>query len=131
MQLQLEEEQKAVVAAVRRFVQHEIVPLEMELDPDASEFPAEDYARLVLMTKAMGLFNLDLPEEFGGPGLTTVMRCLIAIELSQHPPVSTVPPIKHLVTPARFRSWPRFRLRTNGSATCFPQCVESFAPALA
>ena len=84
MQLQLEEEQKAVVAAVRRFVQHEIVPLEMELDPDASELPAEDYARLVLMTKAMGLFNLDLPEEFGGPGLTTVMRCLIAIELSQH-----------------------------------------------
>jgi acyl-CoA dehydrogenase len=41
------EEQKAIVAQVRRFVREEIVPLEEKLDPDASELPPEDHARLV------------------------------------------------------------------------------------
>ena len=53
---------------VRRFVREEIVPLEDKLDPDASELPPEDRDRLVAKVKAMGLYGLDIPAEFGGPG---------------------------------------------------------------
>lgn len=84
MDLTLDDEQKAIVAGVRRFVQEEIIPLEHSLDPDASELPAADYERLIKKTKAMGLFNLELPEEFGGPGLSTVTHCLVAMEMAQH-----------------------------------------------
>ena len=48
MNLEPTEEQKAIVAQVRRFVREEIVPLEAKLDPDASELPPEDHARLSL-----------------------------------------------------------------------------------
>lgn len=46
MNLEPTEEQRQIVATVRRFVREEIVPLEAKLDPDASELPPEDFARL-------------------------------------------------------------------------------------
>lgn len=84
MDLELTDEQRVIIENVRRFVEEKIVPLELDLDPDASELPKEDHDRLVGLTRQMGLYNLELPEEFGGPGLDTVTRCLIAIEASQH-----------------------------------------------
>ena len=84
MDLALSEEQKMIVEMVRQFVREEIVPLEEHLDPDADELPAEDYNRLVAQTKAMGLYGLDTPPEFGGPDIDLVTRCLIAMECSQH-----------------------------------------------
>jgi len=84
MDLALSEEQKMIVEMVRQFVREEIVPLEEHLDPDADELPPEDYDRLVAQTKAMGLYGLDTPPEFGGPDIDLVTRCLIAIECSQH-----------------------------------------------
>ena len=78
------EEQKAIVAQVRRFVREEIVPLEEKLDPDASELPEEDRQRLVAKVKAMGLYGLDIPAEYGGPGIDMTTRVLLAIEMGQH-----------------------------------------------
>ncbi len=69
---------------VRRFVREEIVPLELDLDPDADSLKAEDRTRLVEKTKAMGLYGLDIPPEYGGPELDLVTRTLMAIEMSQH-----------------------------------------------
>ena len=84
MNLEPSEEQKAIVAQVRRFVREEIVPLEDNLDPDASELPAEDHARLVAKVKAMGLYGLDIPAEYGGAGVDLVTRTLMAVEMAQH-----------------------------------------------
>ena len=84
MNLEPTEEQRAIVAQVRRFVREEIVPLEDKLDPDASELPREDHARLVAKVKAMGLYGLDIPAEFGGPGIDMTTRVLLAIEMGQH-----------------------------------------------
>lgn len=84
MDLQLNDEQKLIVAMVRRLVRDEIVPLEMNLDPDADALLPQDKERLVGIVKEMGLFGLDIPEEFGGPGLDMVTRTLIALEISQH-----------------------------------------------
>jgi acyl-CoA dehydrogenase len=77
-------EQQMLVDTVRRFVHEEIVPAEAKLDPDASELLPEDHARLVEKTKAMGLYGIDIPKEFGGPDIDIVTRTLLAIEMSQH-----------------------------------------------
>jgi alkylation response protein AidB-like acyl-CoA dehydrogenase len=84
MDFMLSAEQDLIVAMVRRFVREEIVPLELNLDPDADELPAADYTRLVERVKAMGLYGLDIPPQYGGPEIDLVTRTLIAMETSQH-----------------------------------------------
>jgi acyl-CoA dehydrogenase len=84
MRFQLTQEQELIVGMVRKFVLQEIVPLEIKLDPDADELPAEDQDRLTAIVKDMGLYGLDIPPEYGGPELDMVTRTLIAIEMSQH-----------------------------------------------
>src|SRR6185295_13203132 len=77
-------EQQMLIDQVRRYVREEIIPLEAKLDPDASELAPEDHARLVEKTKAMGLYGIDIPTQFGGPEIDIVTRTLLAIEMSQH-----------------------------------------------
>ncbi|MCP5028424.1 MAG: cyclohexanecarboxyl-CoA dehydrogenase [Actinomycetia bacterium] len=84
MDLTLTETQELIVATTRRFVQDEIVPLEADLDPDAGALHPDDQARLVDKTREMGFYGLDIPEEFGGPGIDVTTRALMAIEMSQH-----------------------------------------------
>jgi acyl-CoA dehydrogenase len=84
MNLNLTAEQELIVAMVRRFVREEIVPLELNLDPDADELPPADAARLVAKVKEMGLYGLDIPPQYGGPEIDLTTRTLIAMEMSQH-----------------------------------------------
>ena len=84
MDYTLSSEQQMIVDTVRRFVQTEIVPLEADLDPDAGALSPDDQLRLVEKTKEMGFYGLDIPAEFGGPGLDVTTRALMAIEMSQH-----------------------------------------------
>src|SRR5215468_6589064 len=84
MQLEPTEEQRQILATVRRFVREEIVPLEAKLDPDASELTKEDFDRLTSKVRAMGFWGLDIPAEYGGAGVDLVTRTLMAVEMSQH-----------------------------------------------
>jgi len=84
MDLNLTEEQELIVGMVRRFVREEVLPLELDLDPDADELEPVDRDRLVEKTRGMGLYGLDIPPEYGGPDIDLVTRTLIAIEMSQH-----------------------------------------------
>jgi len=84
MDFTLSDEQQMIVDTTRRFVENEIAPLELELDPDAGALAPADFERLVAMTKDMGFYGLDIPEAYGGPGLDTTTRALMAIEMSKH-----------------------------------------------
>ncbi|MEM8977541.1 MAG: acyl-CoA dehydrogenase family protein, partial [Pseudomonadota bacterium] len=84
MDLQPNEQQQLIVDQIRRFVREEIVPLEETLDPDASELPPEEFERLRNKVREMGFYGLDIPAEYGGPGIDLVTRTLIAIEMAQH-----------------------------------------------
>ena len=84
MDLSLTQEQEMIIGLVRRFVREEILPLELELDPDADALDAADRDRLISKTKEMGLYGLDIPPEYGGPDIDLVTRTLIAVEMSQH-----------------------------------------------
>jgi acyl-CoA dehydrogenase len=76
--------QRDLCERVRTFVVERILPIEEGLDPDESEVDADTLAGLVEETKAMGLYNYDVPAEHGGPGLDTVTMTLLAMEMSQH-----------------------------------------------
>ena len=78
------DEQRLIIETTRRFVREEIWPLEADLDPDASELDPDDHTRLVAKTTEMGFYGLDIPEEYGGPGVDIITRTLMAIEMSQH-----------------------------------------------
>lgn len=84
MDLELSDEQKLIVDTVRKFVRNEIVPLEADLDPDASELDPADHERLVARVKQMGFYGLDIPVAYGGPDVDIVTRTLMAIEMAQH-----------------------------------------------
>jgi alkylation response protein AidB-like acyl-CoA dehydrogenase len=84
MDLEPTPEQRQIVASVRRFVREEIVPLEANLDPDASELPRADFVRLSEKVRAMGFWGLDIPAEYGGAGVDLVTRTLMAVEMAQH-----------------------------------------------
>jgi acyl-CoA dehydrogenase len=84
MNLDPTDEQRQIVATVRRFVREEIVPLEAKLDPDASELPVADFQRLTAKVREMGFWGLDIPAEYGGAGVDLVTRVLMAVEMSQH-----------------------------------------------
>ncbi len=84
MKLEMTQEQTLITGMVRKFVREEIVPLELNLDPDADELAPADRDRLVEKTREMGLYGLGIPAEYGGPDIDLMTSTLIAIEMSQH-----------------------------------------------
>jgi acyl-CoA dehydrogenase len=80
----LSDELKMLQTTVRRFVKNELIPVERGLDPDATEFPAADIARLREKTRAMGMFQPSAPEEYGGAGLDFFSNTLFMEEVSKH-----------------------------------------------
>lgn len=84
MDLMPTEEQELILNVIARYVREEIEPLEASLDPDASDLEPEDRTRLVAKVHEMGLYGLDIPEEFGGPGIDIITRTLMAIEMAKH-----------------------------------------------
>jgi butyryl-CoA dehydrogenase len=74
----LTEEQRAIVQAVREFVEQEVYPVAEELE-HRDEFPD----KIVDQMKEMGLFGLTVPEEYGGAGADLMTYALVVAELSR------------------------------------------------
>ena len=80
MDFNLPEELQMLKDTVRKFVDKELIPVEMhtienmELKPDIRE-------RLEKKTKEMGLWMFDVPEEYGGGGLGSLAQVLVWEEL--------------------------------------------------
>ena len=74
----LTDEQQDIIDTVAEFVDREVVPIASELE-HADEFPEA----LVEQMRAMGLFGVTIPEEFGGLGLALDTYSLIVMELSR------------------------------------------------
>jgi len=71
-------EQQEILAAVRDFVDRDVVPVASDLE-HRDEYPAE----LVQTMVDMGLFGTTIPEEYGGLGLGLDTYALIVAELSR------------------------------------------------
>ena len=76
--LQLTDTQEQILAAVRRFVEKDVLPVASELE-HRDEYPAA----LVRTMREMGLFGATIPAEYGGMGLDVLTYALIVEELSR------------------------------------------------
>jgi acyl-CoA dehydrogenase len=65
-----------VLAAVRRLVREQVVPLEAQIDTD-DQVPPQLRAAAV----DMGLFGFAIPEAYGGLGLSMTQECRLVLEL--------------------------------------------------
>ncbi len=76
MEFSLSEEQKLLVDTVRRFVRAELMPLEEEVESKRRLDP--DKARAIFeKSRALGLYAMNIPAEYGGGGLSAVDTCLV------------------------------------------------------
>lgn len=73
----LSEEQRALIDTARRFTKDRIIPVAAELD-ELEKFPEEVYRE----AHALGLANLEIPQEYGGLGLSCMDHCLVIEELA-------------------------------------------------
>jgi len=70
-----------LLAVIRRFVEERLIPLERSVAEDDA-VPADALAEM----KALGLFGLSIPEEYGGLGLTMEEECRVMFEFCRCSP---------------------------------------------
>ena len=71
MDFSLSEDQRTLVAMLRRFIEEKLAPLEETVEREGRLAP--EVARdLFEQSKALGFYAMNIPEEFGGGGLSTV-----------------------------------------------------------
>jgi acyl-CoA dehydrogenase len=71
----------ALLDRVRRFVRERLVPLEAQVARE-DRIPNDVVAEM----RALGLFGMTIPEEFGGLGLNTEEECRVVMELGRTSP---------------------------------------------
>lgn len=82
MDFELPEEVQMLQGVMREFVARELIPVENAVHQDGHV--SEAFVRpLQEKIKEMGLWLLDVPAEFGGPGLSLLARCVIHEEVAR------------------------------------------------
>ena len=76
MNFALSDEQKMMIETVRRFIAEELQPLEQGIEERGLIDPA-DASRIFQKSKALGLYGLNIPAEFGGGGLSALDQILL------------------------------------------------------
>ena len=80
---ELPDEFVALRDTVRRFMQTEVHPLEATLPHDAAGLPRELLLPLQEKARALGLWSLQTPEEYGGAGLSVLGQAVVLEEASK------------------------------------------------
>src|SRR5688500_20407868 len=74
MDFNLPEELQILKDTVRKFVDRELIPLERECRPEGEDMPEQYIKPLQEKAKAIGLWLLAVPQEYGGAGLELMVR---------------------------------------------------------
>src|SRR3546814_19746263 len=82
MDFSISEESRMLVDTVRRFVQEKVQPLEGEVEK-LGRIPDETLKALKSEAKALGLYAMNMPEDVGGGGLSTLDMCLAEAQVDQ------------------------------------------------
>ena len=125
MDFNLPEELQMLKDTLRKFVDNELIPIEMqsienmELKPDIRE-------RLEKKTKEMGLWMFDVPEEYGGGGLGSLAQVLVWEELAR---TAALPSRGQGISGRRFGRFFARSTRSRRSASWIRSCAarKSFA----
>jgi len=96
--MQLDEQTRMIRDTIRKFVERELMPLEAQValqqtaGDDGSALTAEQYEHLRTVSKDLGLWGLDAPEEFGGLDLPAVTMAVVAEEMGRTTTHFILPP---------------------------------------
>jgi acyl-CoA dehydrogenase len=82
MDFELPEELRILKAGLRRFVDNELIPVERETCV-LEEMKPEYQARFEQRAKELGIWQLDVPAEYGGQGMSVLARAVVWEELSR------------------------------------------------
>jgi acyl-CoA dehydrogenase len=82
MDFDLPEEVRLLKETVKRFVERELIPIEMEA-MDGPDMKPDVRANLEARARDLGLWLLDVPEEYGGLGLSLVSMAVVWEEVSR------------------------------------------------
>ena len=79
----LPEDMSLLRETARRFMRHEVRPEEDKLPHDATELPADVLKRLQAKARALGMWQVESPVEWGGAGLSLLGQAVVAEQASQ------------------------------------------------
>jgi acyl-CoA dehydrogenase len=79
----LPEDMAMLRETARRFMQHEVRAEEDKLPHDATELPADVLKRLQAKARALGIWQVESPVEWGGAGLSLLGQAVVAEQASQ------------------------------------------------
>jgi acyl-CoA dehydrogenase len=82
MDFELPEELRILKAGLRRFVDNELIPIERQTT-DGERIKPDYLARFEQRAKDLGIWQLDVPEEYGGGGMSILARAVVWEELSR------------------------------------------------
>src|SRR5262245_42280900 len=82
MDFQLPEELRILKAGLRRFVDHELIPIERQTT-DGEYIKPEYLERFEQRAKELGIWQLDVPAEYGGGGMSVLACAVVWEELSR------------------------------------------------
>ena len=77
LNFELTEEQQMLQKMARDFAAQEIIPVAAHFD-ETAEFPID----IINKGRRIGLVNLNIPEEYGGPGASVLDECIVGEELA-------------------------------------------------
>src|SRR3954465_8354944 len=84
MEFQLPEELRMFKESLRRFVNNELIPVERQtVTAEGEDIKPEFLERFQKRAKDLGIWMMEVPEEYGGPGLSLFQRAIVVEELSR------------------------------------------------
>ena len=84
MDFELPDELRMFKESLRRFVNNELIPVERQtVGAEGEEIKPEFLEKFRQRAKDLGIWMMEVPEEFGGTGLSLVQRTLVTEELSR------------------------------------------------
>jgi acyl-CoA dehydrogenase len=75
MDFGLSDDQRLLIDTIRRFVAAELMPLEAEVEAAGRLDPAKA-SQIFAKSRALGLYAMNIPQEYGGGGLSAIDMCL-------------------------------------------------------
>jgi acyl-CoA dehydrogenase len=84
MDFELPDELRMFKESLRRFVNNELIPVERQtVAVEGEEIKPEFLEKFRQRAKDLGIWMMEVPEEFGGAGLSLVQGTLVTEELSR------------------------------------------------
>ncbi len=77
------DEDRAIRDKIRKFVDEELIPLEVQAELNGGEIPPEVEARHRRMVREMGLGSINMPRSLGGDGLTMFQQVLVSEQIGR------------------------------------------------